>query len=84
VFLYAPTVSVATGATVSALGGAGGAANSPGSGVGGAGGPGRVRIAATAGQCTLSGTFNPPLVSGCAVTAGAGTQNRAYVSEFPL
>ncbi|MEZ4394651.1 MAG: hypothetical protein R3A48_26560, partial [Polyangiales bacterium] len=83
VYLYAPTVSVASGAVVSAAGGAGGAAVVTSSGIGGAGGLGRVRIAASTGQCTLAGTFTPALVSGCSATSGLGTQGRAYVSVFP-
>jgi hypothetical protein len=84
VFVYAPNVSVASGATVSAVGGAGGTgatiySNTPG----GAGGLGRVRISALTTACSLNGAFNPPLVSACALTAGAGTAGRAYIAAFP-
>jgi hypothetical protein len=69
---------------VSAVGGTGGVgatiySNTPG----GAGGLGRVRITSQAATCRLNGAFNPPLVSGCAVTAGAGTAGRAYIANFP-
>ena len=84
VFLYAPTVDVASGATVSAIGGTGGTgatvySNTPG----GNGGLGRIRVTSLAATCRLNGAFNPPLVSGCAVTAGAGTAGRVYVDNFP-
>ena len=81
-FLYAPSVSVATGAAVSAAGGASGLRGAGGSG--GAGGLGRIRVSATAGTCTLGGTFAPALVSGCTVTPAPGADGRTYVSAFPL
>jgi hypothetical protein len=83
VFLYAPTVAVASGAAVSAVGGAGGVSNSGSSGTGGVGGPGRIRISAAALTCTLSGTFTPALAAGCAVTPPPGTDGRVYISRFP-
>ncbi|MEZ4394360.1 MAG: hypothetical protein R3A48_25080 [Polyangiales bacterium] len=83
-FVYAPSVSVASGATLSAVGGAGGTgatiySNTPG----GAGGLGRIRISAATTSCALNGAFNPPLVSACSLTAGAGTAGRAYIASFP-
>ncbi len=83
VFLYAPTVTVTAGATVSAVGGAGGARGSSNGGLGGNGGLGRIRLSATPGMCTLGGTFTPALVSGCTVTPAPGTDGRVYVSAFP-
>ncbi|MFO0645466.1 MAG: hypothetical protein U0326_04455 [Polyangiales bacterium] len=84
VFLYAPSVSVASGGTVSAIGGSGGTgatvySNTPG----GAGGLGRIRISAVASTCTLNGAFNPALSSACVLTPGAGVAGRAYIAAFP-
>ena len=78
VFLYAPSVTVASGAAVSAIGGTGGPgatiySNTPG----GAGGLGRIRISALSASCSLGGAFNPPLLSACSLTPGAGSAGSA-------
>jgi hypothetical protein len=52
-------------------------------GGGGRGGLGRIRVSATQASCTLGGSFNPPLVGGCAVTPGAGTAGSTFVGAFP-
>lgn len=84
IFLRAPTVTVAASARVLAVGGAGGFGSLYASGGGGgAGGLGRVRISANPARCLLSGMINPPVVSGCAPTPGAGTPGRAYVASYP-
>jgi hypothetical protein len=83
VYLYAPTVRAAAGSSVSAVGGAGGPSNAGSSGTGGTGGTGRIRISVNTATCTLAGTVAPGLVSACAFTPGAGTQGRAYLSDFP-
>ena len=62
--------------TVSAAGGAGGTtAGCPNNG--GAGGMGRIKISALTSSCTLGGSFNPPLQSGC--TPAGAIAGRAYV-----
>jgi hypothetical protein len=83
IYLDAPTVNVSAGATVSAHGGAGGAGSVFATGgAGGAGGLGRIRVSATTTTCTLGGSFNPPLVAGCAPTA-VPTAGRTYVGVYP-
>ena len=84
IYLSAPTITTGGGATISAVGGQGGAASEFATGGnGGNGGLGRIRVSATQGTCTLSGSYNPPLVSGCNVTSGAGTPGSAYVGAYP-
>jgi len=78
IYLIAPTLDVPAGASVSAAGGGGGPAPCQPD-PGGAGGLGRIRISALA-MCTLAGTFDPPLASGCNASAAAGTP---YVAAFP-
>jgi hypothetical protein len=83
IYLSAPTLVVGSGATISASGGAGGAQSEFASGGGGGGGGlGRIRISATQASCTLSGSFTPPLVSGCTATSPA-TSGSAYVGTYP-
>ncbi len=77
-YLSAPVINVASGASVSANGGVGG-----GPGGEGRGGLGRLRVSAVVASCTLGGTFNPPLVAGCALTSGSGTAGRAYIAAWP-
>lgn len=84
IFLRAPAVTTGVRARVSAAGGAGGVSSLYATGgAGGDGGLGRVRLSADPAQCTLGGTFVPPLVAACAPTAGAGTPGRAYVAAYP-
>jgi hypothetical protein len=74
---------------VQAVGGAGGRFTNDSCGivassVGGDGGMGRIRIAVdngTAGACSLTGSFNPPLASGCATNTAPC---QAYISRFPI
>ncbi|MEZ4409823.1 MAG: hypothetical protein R3A52_25625 [Polyangiales bacterium] len=83
IFLRAPRLVVSSRARVSAAGGRGGAASLYATGGrGGAGGVGRIRVSATPSSCSLLGSFNPPLVSGCTPTASP-TAGRAYVAAFP-
>jgi hypothetical protein len=67
--------------TLSAVGGTGGmrGANATG-GDGGAGGVGRIRLSVSTSSCTLGGTFNPPLRSGCGLTNGPGL---TYIAGYP-
>ncbi len=83
IYLAAPTLSVASGATVSAAGGAGGAGSEFATGgAGGAGGMGRIRLSVTAPSCSsLSGSFTPALPAGC--TAGAATAGKTYIGVYP-
>jgi hypothetical protein len=82
VFLRAPVLTVGPRAQVSAAGGEGGVASLYATGgAGGVGGLGRIRISANPARCTLAGTFNPPLVSGC--TPAPATPGRAFVAAFP-
>ncbi len=83
IMLVAPRLTVSSTATLSAIGGVGGVASAPYGGAGGAGGLGRIALMATTATCSLAGTFNPPLVSACTPTAGAGTRGRAYVGVTP-
>ena len=79
IYLASPIVTV-TG-TANAVGGSGGTrgANVSG-GDGGRGGLGRIRFSVSPATCTVSGAFNPPLRSGCAVTNSAGF---AYIAGYP-
>jgi hypothetical protein len=84
IFLRAPALTVGPRAVISAAGGEGGVASLYATGgAGGTGGLGRIRISAPMARCTLQGTFNPPLASGCTPTMGAGTPGRAFVASFP-
>jgi hypothetical protein len=80
IYLSAPTLSVSSGATISAVGGAGGAQSEFATGGGGgAGGTGRIRM--SVGTCTSSsGTFNPPLAAGCNPSSKSGT---VFVAAYP-
>jgi hypothetical protein len=81
IFISAPVISVGSGATISAVGGAGGATSEFATGGGGgAGGLGRIRLSITPATCTLGGTFNPPLVSGCTAASSSG---KTYVGAYP-
>jgi hypothetical protein len=74
IYLAAPKLTVA--GTVSAAGGAiDGAVGS-----GGAGGLGRIRLSATTADCSLTGTFTPPLASACNPTSIAAA---TYIAAFP-
>ncbi|MBK8696314.1 MAG: hypothetical protein IPN17_29610 [Deltaproteobacteria bacterium] len=74
VHLYAPSLTVS--GTVQAVGGTGG--NSNGCGInGGGGGLGRIKISAPTSACTLTGSFNPPLQSGC--TPSGAVSGRVFV-----
>jgi hypothetical protein len=75
VVLAAPTLAVASGARVSARAGS---ASAPG----GNGGRGRIRLSTNAATCTLNGTFDPPLASGCAPTP-VPVAGSVYVAAFP-
>lgn len=75
VVLASPVLQIPAGAAVSARGGAAGT-------LGGAGGPGRLRLSVTPAGCSLGGTFDPPLVSGCAPTS-PGVAGRAFVGTWP-
>jgi hypothetical protein len=46
----------------------------------GAGGLGRIRLSVPTAGCMLGGTFAPPLASGCAPSAMAGT---TFVATYP-
>ncbi len=81
IYLSSPSLTVSSGATVSAAGGAGGPASEFASGGGGGnGGVGRVRISATSGACSLAGGFTPRLSAGC---APAGMRGFAFVGTYP-
>jgi hypothetical protein len=81
IYLSAPSITVASGATVSAVGGVGGAQSEFATGGGGGqGGLGRIRLSANPSSCTLSGSFNPPLASGCSASSKSGT---TYVAVYP-
>jgi hypothetical protein len=84
IFLRAPTITTGARAQVTALGGAGGVASLYATGgAGGGGGLGRIRLSVDSARCTLAGTFNPPLVAGCAATPAPGVVGRTYVSAYP-
>jgi hypothetical protein len=51
-------------------------------GAGGQGGLGRIRLSVDPAACTLAGSFNPPLASGCSATVPP-TPGRAYVGVYP-
>jgi hypothetical protein len=81
IYLAAPSISVASSAVISAVGGQGGAGSEFATGgAGGAGGLGRIRLSVTPSTCTLSGSWNPPLASGCAAASQAGA---TYVGVYP-
>jgi hypothetical protein len=81
IYLATPSFSVAAGGLVSAAGGLGGAQSEYATGGGGGkGGLGRIRLSITPASCTVAGTFNPPLASGCTPAAKAGN---AYVATYP-
>jgi len=84
IYLASPVLTVATGAVVSASGGAGGGDVSVLTQAAGTGGLGRIRLSAGVGAagCTVSGTFTPALVSGCAATTSP-TPARPYVARYP-
>jgi hypothetical protein len=82
IYLASPSLGVAGGALVSAIGGPGGAQSELATGgAGGAGGLGRIRLSVTPSTCTVGGTFNPPLASGC--TPAGATPGNAYVGAYP-
>jgi hypothetical protein len=80
IYLAAPVLDVQAGAQVRAVGGQGGSSTPAACGSGGAGGLGRIRISAHESTCTLAGTFEPALASGCAPSDVA---ERTYVATFP-
>jgi cysteine-rich repeat protein len=80
IYLAAPTLTVASGAVVSAVGGIGGVSPGSACGGGGAGGLGRVRISARLTTCSLSGNFTPPLSSGCSLSVA---DEHVYIGAFP-
>jgi hypothetical protein len=81
IYLSSPSLTVSSGATISAAGGAGGAGSEFASGGGGgAGGLGRIRVSATASSCSLGGSFNPRLSAACAPASARGF---AYVATYP-
>ncbi|MFO0604898.1 MAG: hypothetical protein U0324_17080 [Polyangiales bacterium] len=84
IYVYAPTVTVAGGAVVSADPGDGGFATG-GGGQGGPGGLGRIRISVQSGRCSLSfASFNPALAdSMCSFSMGAGTPGTAFIRRYP-
>lgn len=65
---------------MSALGGAGGLATDGGTdcGRGGSGGLGRIRLSVL--ECSLEGTFDPPLADGCSANATSAT---TYIAQYP-
>jgi hypothetical protein len=79
IYLIAPTLDVASGATVSAVGGLGGLPNGA-CGGGGGGGLGRIRISARTATCTLAGNFTPSLSGGCSLSVAP---EHVYVGAFP-
>jgi hypothetical protein len=83
IYLAAPSVNVSSSATISAAGGNGGFASVFATGGGGGnGGVGRIRLSINPSSCTLGGTFNPPLVSGCSATS-TPVSGKAYVGIYP-
>jgi hypothetical protein len=81
IYMSAPTITVAAGAVISTAGGAGGAQSEFATGGGGGtGGTGRIRLSVSPSTCTLSGTFTPPLASGCTATSTSG---KTYVGVYP-
>ena len=67
IYLSAPELSVDAAAVISAIGGAGGLAGDGASdcGRGGDGGLGRIRLSVQTAECSLEGTFDPPLTDEC-------------------
>ena len=51
-------------------------------GGGGDGGPGRIQIAVDPTSCALTGTFDPPLVDGCAPTPSPGLPLHTYIAPL--
>jgi len=81
IYLAAPTITVASSATISAKGGVGGLGSEFATGgAGGSGGPGRIRLSVAPSSCKLSGSFNPPLAAGCTETNKVGA---TYVGAYP-
>jgi hypothetical protein len=81
IYMMAPNIDVSSTATISAAGGGGGLQSLYATGGGGGvGGLGRIRLSVTPGTCTLSGTFNPPLSSGCSAASSSGM---TYVGVYP-
>ncbi len=77
IFLASPSLVIPMGATVQATGGIGG------DGIGGAGGVGRVRLSARESECSLGGTFTPPLAVRCAPSPRSGVPGRVHVTAWP-
>lgn len=77
IHIWAPTVAVA--GSVTAAPGGGGTTGGCGTN-GGAGGVGRIKVSAATSQCSLTGTFNPTLVSGC--TPSGSVVNRTFVEAL--
>jgi hypothetical protein len=77
IYLSSPTVSVMSGAVVSAVGGAVGLSCN---GSGGAGGLGRIRLSLGTTTCNLTGTFNPQVFNVC---NPANQSGRVYVGAYP-
>jgi len=84
IYVYAPTVTVAAGAVVSADPGDGGFATG-GGGQGGPGGLGRIRVSVQTGRCSLAfASFNPALAdSMCSFAMGAGTPGTTFIRRYP-
>jgi hypothetical protein len=83
IYLASPSITVSASATISAAGGNGGFGSLFASGGGGGnGGLGRIRLSVTPATCSLSGTMNPPLKSGCTATTPA-TPGRVYIGVYP-
>ncbi len=84
IYVYAPTVTVAAGAVVSADPGDGGFATG-GGGQGGPGGLGRIRVSVQMGRCSLAfASFNPALAdSMCSFAMGAGTPGTTFIRRYP-
>jgi hypothetical protein len=83
IYIQAPSVTVSSGATVSAAGGTGGQSSEFATGGGGGnGGLGRIRLSAGSPSCgTLQGSFTPPLPSGC--SAGPGVAGTTFIGVYP-
>ena len=75
VYLAAPTIE--NSGLVSAVGGDGGT----GVAEGGAGGLGRIRLSVL--ECSLFGTFNPPLPGAVCMPDDTPTNERVYVGTYP-
>ena len=84
IYLSAPSISVSSSATISALGGAGGAKSSYATGgAGGAGGLGRIRLSVAQATCSITGTLRPPLGAAGCVPLTTGTAGAVYVGAYP-